>query len=110
MVYLRILEKKSRTNYIKTRRQKFFRSGHKVINQKLNKKNNYYELYRVDKNNIDIYKFIGVVPTKLIYTKDNYIYYEHNNKLYFYSDALGTRTLLEDSELSFNNTIKYYIY
>lgn len=76
----------------------------------LNKNNKNYDLYRVDKNNLEIYKFIGTIPTNLIYTKDNYLYYEFNNKLYFYSDNLGVRTLLEDTEFSFNNTIKYYIY
>jgi len=76
----------------------------------LNKNNKNYDLYRVDKYNLEIYKFIGTVPTNLIYTKDNCLYYEFNNKLYFYSDNIGLKTLLEDSEFSFNNTIKYYIY
>lgn len=76
----------------------------------LNKNGNKYDLYRVDKNNLDVYKFIGTLPTNKIYTKDNYIYYAFNNKLYFYSDKTGFKTLLEDSELEFNNTIKYYIY
>ena len=77
----------------------------------INKKNNNkFDLYRVDKNNLDVYKFIGTIPTNKIYTHEGYIYYTFNNKLYFYSDSTGTKTLLEDSELEFNNTIKYYIY
>ncbi len=70
---------------------------------------NQYDLYRVDKENIDIYKFIGIVPTNLIYYKDNYLYYVYENELYFYSDIYGKRTLLKDDELQFNDTIKYYI-
>ncbi len=69
-----------------------------------------YNLYRVDKNNLGVYKYIGNIPTLSINTKDNYIYYVYNNKLYYYSDNTGLKTLLEDAELSFNNTIKYYIY
>ena len=69
-----------------------------------------YDLYRVDKNNLDIRKFIIKVPTTKIYHRNNYIYYENKNKLYYYSDTTGLKTILENSEFEFNNTIKYYIY
>ena len=69
-----------------------------------------YDLYRVDKNNLNVYKFLLTVPTASISYNNNYIYYVFNNKLYYYSDSTGLKTLLEDSELEFNNTIKYYIY
>jgi len=69
-----------------------------------------YDLYRVDKNNLEIRKFIVKVPTTKIHHKNNYIYYEYKNKLYYYSDATGIKTILENSEFEFNNTIKYYIY
>lgn len=69
-----------------------------------------YKLYRVDKNNIDIYKYITDVPTTNVYFKDNYLYYVYKDKLYYYSDSTGFKTILENSELEFNNTIKYYIY
>ena len=72
--------------------------------------NNGYKLYRVDKENIDAYKFIHIVPTTSINFKDDYLYYVDNNKLYYYSDNSGLITLLEYNELEFNNTIKYYIY
>ncbi len=72
--------------------------------------NNKYNLYRVDKENIDIYKYIGVVSSLNIYTKDNYIYYIEDNKLYYYSDTTSFRTILIDTEFTFNDTIKYYIY
>lgn len=70
----------------------------------------YYKLYRVDKNNINIEKFILDVPTTDIYFKDNYLYYIYKNKLYYYSDITGLKTIIENSELEFNDTIKYYIY
>lgn len=69
-----------------------------------------YKLYRVDKNKIDIYKYILDVPTTNIYFNDNYLYYVYKNKLYYYSDSTGLKTILENSELEFNDTIKYYIY
>ncbi len=72
--------------------------------------NDKYDLYRVDKNNIDIYKYIGLVPNKNIITKDDYLYYIDNNTLYYYSDTTSFRTILSDTEFTFNDTIKYYIY
>ena len=69
-----------------------------------------YKLYRVDKNNIDVYKYILDVPTTNIYFKNNYLYYVYKDKLYYYSDNTGIKTILENSELEFNETIKYYIY
>ena len=69
-----------------------------------------YKLYRVDKNNIDIYKFILDVPVTNIFFNDDYLYYTYKNKLFYYSDQTGIKTLLENSELEFNDTIKYYIY
>lgn len=75
-----------------------------------NKEGISYKLYRVDKNNIDVYKYIIDVPTTNIYFKNNYLYYIYKNKLYYYSDSNGLKILLENSELEFNDTIKYYIY
>ena len=69
-----------------------------------------YKLYRIDKNNIDIYKYILNVPTTNIYFNNNYLYYVYKDKLYYYSDNTGLKTLLENSELKFNDTIKYHIY
>lgn len=69
-----------------------------------------YKLYRVDKNNIDAYKYILDVPTTNVYFNNNYLYYVYKNKLYYYNDSTGLKTILENSELEFNDTIKYYIY
>lgn len=69
-----------------------------------------YKLYRVDKNNINIYKYIMNIPVTDFIINDNYIYYVYKNKLYYYSDDIGKKILLENSELEFNNLIKYYIY
>jgi len=69
-----------------------------------------YKLYRVDKGNIDVYKYLLDVPTTNIYFNNDYLYYVYKNKLFYYSDGTGLKTILENSELEFNDTIKYYIY
>lgn len=69
-----------------------------------------YKLYRVDKDNIEIYKYVLDVPTTNIYFNNNYLYYVYKNRLYYYSDSVGLKTILENSELEFNDSIKYYIY
>ena len=69
-----------------------------------------YKLYRVDKENIDIYKFLTDVPVTSIKFNKDYLYYTYKNKLFYYSDSTGLKVILENSELEFNETIKYYIY
>ena len=73
----------------------------------IDKENN---LYRVNKNNIDVIHYLINVPVNDIKIKDNYIYYLHNDKIYYYNDITGLKLILSDTELKFNNTIKYYIY
>ena len=69
-----------------------------------------YKLYRVDKNNIDIYKYLINIPVTNIYTKNDSLYYIYKDKLYYYSDSTGLKIVYQNPELEFNNTIKYYIY
>ena len=70
----------------------------------------YYKLYRVDKSNSNIYKYILDIPTTSVEFNNNYMYYVYKNKLYYYCDNVGLKTILEYDELEFNDTIKYYIY
>ncbi len=76
----------------------------------LKKEGALYDLYRVDKKHIEYYKFIAKIPTNLIYYNNNYIYYSFDDKIYYYDDMSGLKTLALDTELKFNSTIKYYIY
>ena len=76
----------------------------------LNKNNNTYKLYRIKKDKINIVTYIGEVPTLDLNFNNDYFYYKDNNKIYYYSDKTGFKTILEDSEMEFNETIKYYIY
>ncbi|MDO4963224.1 MAG: hypothetical protein Q4E75_03915 [bacterium] len=70
----------------------------------------YYKLYRADKNNINIVKSLIDVPTTNISFKDNYLYYVYKDTLYYYSDSALKLEILKNSELEYNNSIKYYIY
>lgn len=74
------------------------------------KVNKSYELYRSDINNMEVYKYLITVSTIKINYNEDYIYYVDGNKLYYYSDSTGLKTILENPELEFNETIKYYIY
>ena len=74
------------------------------------KDSNQYKIYRVNKNNIGIKTYLGVIPTNEINVNNDYFYYMNNNRIYYYSDTTGLKTILEDSEIEFNETIKYYIY
>ncbi len=71
--------------------------------------NDGYNLYRVDKANIKILSFICFIKTNQVNVKDDYLYFVYNNRLYYYSDITGLKTVLEYNELEYNSTIKYYI-
>ena len=67
-------------------------------------------LYRLNKNKINIKTYILDIPVTNINTNEDYIYYVDNDELYYYSDVTGLRLVLINKELEFNKNIKYYIY
>ena len=69
-----------------------------------------YNLYRVDVRNIDVVKYITTIYDTNLYYNDDYIYYVIDNKLMYYSDITGVKTIMENNELRFNKNIKYYVY
>lgn len=74
------------------------------------KENDTYNLFRVSKKNIDVVKYILNLNTLHVKFNDDCVYFTDNQKLYFYSDSTGLKTLMEYSELNFNDTIKFYVY
>lgn len=68
------------------------------------------DIYEVNKNNLKLIKYILTTPTTDIEFNDDILYYSYKTKLYYYSNLSGLTTLLDDSELQFNNSIKYYVY
>lgn len=88
---------------------------------KVGDKTGYYYLYKQNENNVDIYRMniqnkdiITYIATarevRDIKYIDDYIYYIDGDKIYFYSDRSGFRTLLTAKELKFNKTIKYGVF
>lgn len=82
-------------------------SGHYYYYKKVG---NNYEVFR---SNIQDKKLTYLFTTSNIdeikYLKD-YIYYKEGNKIKYYHDMTGVRTIIIDSEFEFNKTLKYHIY
>jgi hypothetical protein len=69
-----------------------------------------FEIYSIPKENEEILLYIcTITDINNIQIKDNYIYYHVQDKLITYDIESGYQTVLSDSELEFNNNIKYYI-
>ncbi len=45
-----------------------------------------------------------------IYYIDKYIYFRKNNDVLYYNDNIGIRTLFNNTEYEFNNSLGYYVY
>lgn len=75
------------------------------------KRNNRIEVSRTDiedQKNIT-YLFSVEKMNDISYVKD-YIYFENDGKIQYYSDKTGLKTLAEHSEMKFNQNLKYFIY
>lgn len=71
---------------------------------------NGYELYRCDKRNDSVIKYItNVSDMDIKYNKD-YIYYVDGDRIIYYSDSVGLKTVIINNDLIFNKSIKYYVY
>lgn len=71
--------------------------GYKVY--RANVQNKKQKLYITTLDNID----------NIQYSKE-YIYYIKNNQINYYSDYTGIRTLMENSEFEFNDSLNYHLY
>lgn len=72
--------------------------------------NRLYKCYRSNKNDsIKTYLFTTSTLRNITYL-DDYVYYINDNKVNYYHDTIGVRTLLTDSELKFNSNIKFNVY
>lgn len=77
----------------------------------IQKANDYYRVYRspVQNKNAITYLF-NVNSIDDIYYVDEYVYYKKGNKLKYYSDYTGNKTLLEYNELEFNESLVFGAY
>lgn len=84
-------------------------------------KSGYYYIYEFDGTNYKVYRSNiqnGITKTYLFTTDnigdvsyfDDYIYYRLGNIIKRYSESDGIRTVLADTELGFNTSIKFNVY
>lgn len=73
--------------------------------------NNKYGVYRENVQNKDNKVFIFETNdiNRIVYM-DEYIYYISEDKLNYYSDYTGEKTILINSEFKYNDTLKYNVY
>lgn len=75
------------------------------------KKDKHYEVYRTPvQNKKGINYLFDVKNISDVYYLDDYVYYKQGNKLKYYSNSTGNRTIIEYNELEFNNSLVFGIY
>lgn len=83
-------------------------SGFELLFKKDGKK---YKVYKRNVQEPEIKKYIfSIEDYNDILLKDDYVFYKDEGKIIMYSDYTGKKTLLEFSELEFNENIKFDIY
>lgn len=71
----------------------------------------YYHVYRTSvQNKKGITYLFKVKNIDDVYYVDEYIYYKLGNKLKYYSDYTGSRTIIEYNELEFNENLIFGVY
>lgn len=70
-----------------------------------------YDVYRANVQNLDVKKYLFKTknPDDLIFI-DDYVFYRYDDYIKMYSDYTGNKTLIETSELEYNDNIKYIVY
>lgn len=90
-----------------------YKYGRKLsgFNYYFEKEEDGYSVYRanVQRNKVKKYLFNVDNYNNAIFEED-YVLYKKNNKLYLYSEYIGTKIIIEDDELEFNENILFDIY
>ena len=75
------------------------------------KNNNQYEVYRTPVQNKKAITYLfKVKKISDVYYLDDYVYYKSGNKLKYYSNMTGNRTIVEYNEIEFNNSLIFGVY
>ena len=75
------------------------------------KNNNQYEVYRTPVQNKKAITYLfNVKKISDVYYLDDYVYYKSGNKLKYYSNMTGNRTIVEYNEIEFNNSLIFGVY
>lgn len=84
------------------------KSGYYYLYQK---KNNRYEVYRAPVQNKKAITYLfNVNKVNDVYYLNDYVYYKSGNKLKYYSNSTGNRTIVEYDEIEFNNSLVFGVY
>lgn len=84
------------------------KSGYYYLYQK---KNNRYEVYRTPVQNKKAITYLfNVNKVNDVYYLNDYVYYKSGNKLKYYSNSTGNRTIVEYDEIEFNNSLVFGVY
>lgn len=72
---------------------------------------NNYQVFRapIQNNAIKTYLFTTNKIGDVLYIRD-YVYYTNNNNVSYYHDKTGSRTLFNNSEFNFNNSLYFSVY
>lgn len=75
------------------------------------KSGNYYNVYRTPVQNKKSITYLFKIKKidDVIYVED-YVYYKFGNKIKYYSDYTGNRTILEYNEIEFNDNLIFGVY
>lgn len=98
-----------------------FKETNEVINNytEFNKYQNYYYFYKRVNGGYEIYRTIDKKQFTYLFTAQDinevicakdYVYYIDGNKIKYYNDTTGIKTVLENTEFTFNDNIKFYVY
>lgn len=70
-----------------------------------------YLVYRVQKEVPSIRYFVTTISdfAQVVYI-DDYFYWKENDAIYYYHDATGIRTVIQNGELSFNSNLQFGVY
>ena len=70
-----------------------------------------YDVYRANVQNLNIKKYLfkAKSPEDLVFI-DDYVFYRYEDSIKMYSDYTGNKTIIETSELEYNDNIKFIVY
>lgn len=83
-------------------------TGYYYLYQKVDNK---YNVYRVNVQNTNQFTYVfSTTDLNRVVYHNEYVYFLDGDKVKYYSDTTGVKTVLENSELSFNNSLIFGVY
>lgn len=96
-------------------------SEYTLIEKVGNKLSGFYYLYKKEGTNFKVYRanvqnpeiktyLFTASQIKNVQYLDNFIYFVDGENIHYYSDHTGYRTIINDRELRFNDTLEFYVF